>query len=104
MAAGNKHLRYKDALNDIEVASPGSKADFYFGFLRNAAERFRTGPMSDDPADDGIALVACQQCGAPTTTEVCAFCRLVERAGGRQPVTLQSRREGAMRDRGTVGS
>ena len=33
MAVGNKHLGYKDALNAIEVTSPGSKHDFYFGFL-----------------------------------------------------------------------
>ncbi len=40
MAAGNKHLGYKDALNAIEVTSPGTKHDFYFGFLSRAAERF----------------------------------------------------------------
>jgi hypothetical protein len=27
MAVGNKHLGYKDALNEIERESPGSKAD-----------------------------------------------------------------------------
>ena len=31
MAAGNRHLGYKDALNAIEVTSPGSKAAFYSG-------------------------------------------------------------------------
>ena len=41
MAVGNKHLGYKDALNAIEVTSPGSKHDFYFGFLSRASERFR---------------------------------------------------------------
>ena len=39
-----------------------------------------------------IGTPFCRVCGAPTTTEVCAFCRLVERAGGRQPVDLQPRR------------
>ena len=33
MAVGNKHLGYKEALNAIEATSPGSKHDFYFGFL-----------------------------------------------------------------------
>src|SRR5262249_27207783 len=37
MAAGNRHLGYKAALNDIEVTSPGSKAAFYFGFLEKIA-------------------------------------------------------------------
>ncbi len=37
MAAGNRHLGYKEALNAIEVTSPGSKAAFYFGFLDRMA-------------------------------------------------------------------
>ena len=49
MAAGNRHLAYKEALNGIETRSPGSKADFYFGFLRSAADVFQTA------ADDGAA-------------------------------------------------
>ncbi len=36
MAAGNKHLGYKEALNALEVASPGTKHDFYFGYLARA--------------------------------------------------------------------
>ena len=75
MAAGNKHLAYKAALNAIEVTSPGSKHDFYFGFLARASERFI--PPADDVQEQ---LQACSRCGAPTTGEVCAFCRLVERA------------------------
>ncbi len=37
MAAGNRHLGYKDALNAIEERSPGTKAAFYSGFLDRAA-------------------------------------------------------------------
>jgi uncharacterized protein (TIGR00269 family) len=73
MAAGNRHLRYKDALNEIEGSSPGAKFDFFHGFLARAAANFRI-----DEGDD--ALGACTRCGAPCSTEVCAFCRLVERA------------------------
>jgi uncharacterized protein (TIGR00269 family) len=86
MADGNRHLAYKDALNRIEVRSPGAKHDFYFGFLDRAAERFRDGTV--DSAD---ALEPCTRCGAPTPTEVCAFCRLVERATDAQPVTFSAR-------------
>ena len=43
MAAGNKHLGYKEALNAIEATSPGSKHDFYFGFLARASDRFTAG-------------------------------------------------------------
>lgn len=85
MAAGNKHLGYKDALNQIELTSPGSKSDFYFSFLRRAAERFR-GADGDDAAE----LTTCLRCGAPSGAEVCAFCRLVETASTR-PVELTRR-------------
>jgi tRNA-5-methyluridine54 2-sulfurtransferase len=36
-AVGNKHLGYKEALNDIEDQSPWSKAAFYLGFLDKAS-------------------------------------------------------------------
>src|SRR5215207_9111314 len=75
MAAGNKHLGYKEALNVIEAASPGTKHDFYFGFLARVSERFT--PEAEAEQRD---LQACARCGAPTPGEVCAFCRLVERA------------------------
>ena len=72
MAAGNRHLGYKEALNAIEVQSPGSKHDFYFGFLKRASRRF-----TPDAEADREDLRACPSCGAPTTGDVCAFCRLV---------------------------
>ncbi|MEI7592565.1 MAG: ATP-binding protein [Actinomycetes bacterium] len=80
MAAGNKHLGYKAALNAIEETSPGTKHDFYFGFLSRASAYFR--PVAEGEQAD---LLPCTSCGAPTTAEVCAFCRLVERAGGHLP-------------------
>jgi tRNA(Ile)-lysidine synthase TilS/MesJ len=77
MAVGNKHLGYKEALNAIEVQSPGSKAAFYFGFLERASSRFRP---EADPAKANLG--ACKSCGSPTTGEVCAFCKLTSRATG----------------------
>lgn len=74
MAAGNRHLGYKELLNDLEVRSPGAKADFYMNFLRNAADRFR----HEDGAT--VELGSCARCGAPSQGEVCSFCRLKERA------------------------
>jgi hypothetical protein len=39
-------------------------------------------------------LGLCERCGSPSSNEVCAFCRLVERAGGHaQPVALGPRRD-----------
>ncbi len=80
MAEGNRHLGYKEALNAIEERSPGTKHDFYFGFLDRAADRFI--PVV---AEERGALGSCVRCGAPANGEICAFCRLVERAGGRAP-------------------
>lgn len=83
MADGNRHLGYKAALNGIEESSPGSKHDFYFRFLDRAAALFR------DQGGPGVeGLGACIRCGAPTPTEVCGFCRLVDRASAAEPVEL----------------
>ncbi|MBO0732133.1 MAG: adenine nucleotide alpha hydrolase family protein, partial [Acidimicrobiaceae bacterium] len=75
MAAGNKHLGYKEALNQIEVRSPGSKAAFYFGFLDRIA-----GLVADTARLEQQDLHPCPSCGSPTVSEVCAFCSLVEKA------------------------
>jgi len=80
MAVGNKHLGYKEILNDMEARSPGSKAAFLFGFIERAHGRF-----AGDAEEERDDLGACTQCGAPTPGDVCAFCRLVERAGGAMP-------------------
>ena len=77
MAAGNKHLGYKSALNEIEVQSPGSKHAFYFGFLERASAMF-----TPAAAEERVDLQSCASCGAPTTGEVCAFCSLAARAAG----------------------
>ncbi len=84
MAEGNRHLRYKEALNSIEAGSPGTKHAFYFEFLDKAADRFR--PEAAE-AQDG--LQACRSCGAPTTGDVCAFCRLVDRVSDADPVPVE---------------
>jgi tRNA-5-methyluridine54 2-sulfurtransferase len=75
MAAGNRHLGYKEALNVIEEQSPGSKHAFYFGFLERASAHF-----TPAAAVEKEQLRSCATCGTPTTADVCAFCRLAERA------------------------
>jgi uncharacterized protein (TIGR00269 family) len=75
MAAGNRHLGYKEALNAIEEQSPGSKAAFLFGFLERAHERF-----VGDAVEEREDLRPCSECGAATTAGLCAFCRLRSRA------------------------
>jgi uncharacterized protein (TIGR00269 family) len=67
LVGGNTQLRYKQAMNGLEGASPGTKAQFFLGFVDRAAPLFR--------AQDGAELTPCDQCGQPTTGRFCAFCR-----------------------------
>ena len=95
MAAGNKHLSYKAALNLVEEESPGSKQAFYFGFLRDAVHRFDltvSNPgqdRGDFATKDSPILSPCIQCGSPTNVETCSFCRLLRRASGAEPVPVE---------------
>jgi tRNA-5-methyluridine54 2-sulfurtransferase len=74
MAAGNRHLRYKETLNEMEERSPGAKAAFYFQFLDQML------PVLDDvAASEREQVGTCARCGAPSSADVCAFCKLVER-------------------------
>ncbi len=79
MSAGNSHIRYKEMLNMLEESSPGAKAEFYNGFLRNLTPILdaETSAMSDDA--QAPAIGPCGRCGSPTDNEVCSFCRLLQR-------------------------
>jgi tRNA-5-methyluridine54 2-sulfurtransferase len=68
LVAGNTQLRYKEAMNAIEARSPGTKAQFFLGYLDRGMPIFRT-------AEERVTLVACGNCGQPTTGTFCAFCR-----------------------------
>lgn len=76
MAAGNRHLGYKEVLNSLEERSPGTKAAFLNGFLERGHERFDDADAKQERTD----LVPCTRCGSPTPGDLCAFCRLQERA------------------------
>ncbi len=83
LVAGNTQLRYKASINAIEEASPGTKAQFFLGYLERGRPLFE--------AQDRPHLTACERCGQPTTGRFCAFCRaraqvLGERLGPQQEV------------------
>jgi len=84
IAAGNKHLSYKESLNSIEVRSPGAKASFYLGFLERMAPL-----LAGHSAAAAGELNECTRCGSPTTGEICAFCRLVDKAAAHEPVPVE---------------
>ncbi|MBE9472559.1 MAG: adenine nucleotide alpha hydrolase family protein [Chloroflexi bacterium] len=75
-AVGATSLRYKGLLNQMEEESPGTKSQFYLGFLRARKEGFFS-----ERAEE-VELHPCSNCGQPTSAPgLCAFCRLWERAG-----------------------
>ena len=70
-AVGATSLRHKDVMNGMEEESPGTKLQFYLGFLRaRKAGFFREEALE-------VELNPCSNCGQPTSApELCAFCRL----------------------------
>jgi uncharacterized protein (TIGR00269 family) len=84
MAEGNKHLGYKAALNAIENESPGTKASFYLNFIERMAPLLADARQA---SEDTVGV--CTRCGAPTSGEVCAFCRLVDTASAHAPVPVE---------------
>ncbi|MFO7172562.1 MAG: TIGR00269 family protein [Bacillota bacterium] len=74
MAKGAKSIEYKHLLNQLEELSPGAKARFFFGFLEKGRPHF-------EAEQEKIEVRPCQVCGQPTTAEVCAHCRMLQRVG-----------------------
>ena len=73
-AVGATSLRYKGVLNEMEQESPGTKLQFYQGFLRARKEGFFCEQVEE------VVLHPCTRCGQATSAPgLCAFCRLWER-------------------------
>jgi tRNA-5-methyluridine54 2-sulfurtransferase len=89
LVGGNTQLRYKEAMNQLESASPGTKAQFFLGYLDRAAPLFAT--------QDEVRLRGCERCGQPTTGRFCAFCRA-------RAQILGERLEGPRDERGSPGA
>lgn len=68
-AVGATQLVYKDMLNRLEAASPGSKLSFVQDFLARAQPALASAP---EPPPN-----TCAGCGMPAFGELCGFCRLV---------------------------
>lgn len=67
---GSKMLIYKDALNRLEAAAPGTKHQFYLQFLDRQKTRASLVTLTPD-------LRECVSCGQPSTAEVCSYCKLI---------------------------
>jgi uncharacterized protein (TIGR00269 family) len=68
-SVGAPQLTYKDVLNRLEAASPGTKLAFVTGFLERALPGFAA--SSETPPQP------CGRCGMPSFAGLCAYCRLV---------------------------
>ena len=97
MVEGNTQHRYKEALALVEEASPGTKQQMYFGFLKRAAPLFAGEPETAD-------VVGCTECGAPTVASAdlevrCSFCKTKSLAlGRRKEGPAESRRPARRRE------
>jgi uncharacterized protein (TIGR00269 family) len=68
---GSTTLFYKELLNRLETKSPGSKLQFYLGFLRAREEG-----LFREQAEQ-VVLNPCPVCSQPTSVPgLCTFCRL----------------------------
>ncbi len=70
---GASFTQYKHLWQQLELAMPGRKLDFYQGFLHKARPIF-----SNYEQECGIKLSPCLHCGYPTSAEICGVCRIKE--------------------------
>jgi uncharacterized protein (TIGR00269 family) len=75
-SAGATQLSYKDTLNRLEAKMPGTKLNFVQEFLRTAQPAFA--------AADESPPQTCSECGMPSFSSVCAFCRLLQEVQRKQ--------------------
>ncbi len=76
---GATFLRYKHYINQIEYEFPGTKLDFYQGFLKKM-KPFLTPFQREETTSSQV----CPRCGYPTLAPLCGICRLkeeIEKAG-----------------------
>jgi len=84
----------KGILNQIEERMPGSKLQFYTNFLSRARILFEREQAQK------VNLRPCSICSMPSAEEVCAFCRMVERTGGKFVGLKVTKLENSQTDKG----
>lgn len=68
-SVGATQLLYKDMLNRLEAASPGSKLTFVQDFFRKGRAAFSR--------EETTPPQTCERCGMPSFGTLCSFCKLV---------------------------
>jgi uncharacterized protein (TIGR00269 family) len=76
-ADGSQSIFYKEALNQLETARPGTKLTFYLNFLEAKSD----GNLFIEQSVGQSQLHPCLKCGQPTSAPgLCSFCRMIEKA------------------------
>lgn len=76
MSRGATSLRYKEVLNLLEDWMPGTKGNFYHGFLRNLDRLSRAWGDLEQGYEGQDHALRCSGCGSPSFVDPCNFCRL----------------------------
>ena len=87
-AAGASQLVYKEVLNRLEVASPGTKHAFVKEFLRTGQPAFASAEEREVPRE-------CAGCGMPSWGELCAFCGMMRAVQARAAARATTAADGA---------
>lgn len=70
-ASGASSLRLKEAINHLEETRPG----FKIALVRNFIKKIKP-ILAEHYSNTQSALKLCEECGYPTSTKICSFCRL----------------------------
>ncbi len=90
-ADGSQSIFYKEALNRLETARPGTKLIFYLSFL----EAKSGGNLFIGKSEGQAQLHPCYKCGQPTSAPgLCSFCRMIQKAEDPETGNSTSNREG----------
>ena len=81
-SVGASSILYKEALDAIELRSPGTKHNFISSFLENVR------PLMEVSQED-FELRECDACGQSTTSRTCSFCRMWDQAREKANITMK---------------
>ncbi len=84
MSHDSTSLLYKEALNRIELQSPGTKHFFYLQFLyrkrkgnlKGLSENAAVEPDGAETGDSKGGPFQCRVCGLPSSGQICSFCKI----------------------------
>ena len=83
-SGGASFTAHKELWGELEYRSPGSKFQFYDGFLKRGRPAFAA-----VEAAQGDPLAPCEQCGSPTSAGLCGVCRIKRSVAEKKAEAIQ---------------